>query len=200
MKVTAERRLFGKYRIFSQEKLAQHKRAFEAKVNAGKCCLNKTYSIQSRTQSHNCNDKLQWNEWRRPKGPCSLQVKSPDSRTTVCLGILRLLFQLRALSHVVYLFVPLFPPRSGEEGILNITHCTVKNKLMYWRTKRFLVPTDPAGLGCELSKEKVTKASNASEGNQQIFEIVDYDVTDGQTDLRLFAVLASLAPKNSSSE
>ncbi|KAL6079186.1 hypothetical protein STEG23_018340, partial [Scotinomys teguina] len=34
----------------------------------------------------------------------------------------------------------------------------------------------------------------------QIFEIVDYDVTDGPTDLRLFAVLASLAPKNSSTE
>ncbi|VTJ84500.1 Hypothetical predicted protein, partial [Marmota monax] len=29
----------------------------------------------------------------------------------------------------------------------------------------------------------------------EIFEIVDYYVTDGPTDLRLFAVLASLAPK-----
>ncbi|KAJ7397776.1 hypothetical protein BTVI_131999 [Pitangus sulphuratus] len=48
---------------------------------------------------------------------------------------------------------------------------------------------------CIFSQEKLAKHKRAFEAFPQILEIVDYYVTDGLTDLRLFAVMASLAQK-----
>ncbi|CAO2581312.1 hypothetical protein LEMLEM_LOCUS1874, partial [Lemmus lemmus] len=82
----------------------------------------------------------------------------------------------------------------GDSPVGNLGEAKEKREKLgtIWLLQRRLL-----GKSCIFSQEKLAEYKRAFEA---IFEIVDYDVTDGPTDLRLFAVLASLAPKNSSTE